>query len=56
MTTAFEQEFSRGDFLKGSGALVVALGLPAADPVIGLVISLVILHITWQSWRTVRHG
>ena len=28
MTTAFEQEFSRGDFLKGSGALVVALGLP----------------------------
>ena len=28
MTTAFEKEFSRVDFLKGSGALVVALGLP----------------------------
>jgi cation diffusion facilitator family transporter len=35
-------------------AIVVALGLQAADPVIGLVISLVILRITWQSWRTVR--
>ena len=35
-------------------AIVVALGLQAADPIIGLVISLVILRITWQSWRTVR--
>ena len=35
-------------------AIVVALGLQAADPVIGLVISVVILRITWQSWRTVR--
>jgi cation diffusion facilitator family transporter len=39
-----------------ASAIVVALGLPAADPVIGLVIALVILRITWQSWRTVRHG
>jgi cation diffusion facilitator family transporter len=39
-----------------ASAVVVALGLPAADPVIGLVIALVILRITWQSWRTVRHG
>jgi nicotinate dehydrogenase subunit B len=28
MTTAFEKEVTRVDFLKGSGALVVALGLP----------------------------
>jgi cation diffusion facilitator family transporter len=35
-------------------AIVVALGLPQADPVIGLVIALVILRITWQSWLTVR--
>ena len=25
-----------------------------ADPVIGLLITLVILRITWQSWETVR--
>ena len=35
-------------------AAVVALGLPVADPVIGLVITLVILKITWDSWYTVR--
>ena len=37
-----------------ASAVVVALGLQAADPVIGLAITLVILRITWQSWRTVR--
>jgi cation diffusion facilitator family transporter len=31
----------------------VALGAQVADPIIGLVITLVILRITWQSWRTV---
>lgn len=35
-------------------AAVVALGLPIADPLIGLGITLVILKITWDSWRTVR--
>jgi cation diffusion facilitator family transporter len=35
-------------------AIFVALGLQAADPIIGLVISVVIARITWQSWRTVR--
>lgn len=39
-----------------ASAAVVALGMPVADPLIGLVIALVILRITWQSWRTVRHG
>jgi cation diffusion facilitator family transporter len=37
-------------------ALCVALGLRAADPLIGLAITVVILRITWQSWRTIRHG
>jgi divalent metal cation (Fe/Co/Zn/Cd) transporter len=37
-----------------ASALVVALGAPVADPLIGLVITFVILRITWQSWRTVR--
>ncbi|HXR30206.1 MAG TPA: cation diffusion facilitator family transporter [Solirubrobacterales bacterium] len=35
-------------------AAVVALGLPIADPLIGLAITAVILKITWDSWRTVR--
>lgn len=37
-----------------ASALVVALGAPIADPLIGLGITVVILRITWQSWRTVR--
>ena len=37
-----------------ASAIVVALGAPMADPLIGLGITLVILRITWQSWRTVR--
>jgi cation diffusion facilitator family transporter len=36
-----------------ASAVFVALGAPLADPIIGLVITLVILRITWQSWRTV---
>jgi divalent metal cation (Fe/Co/Zn/Cd) transporter len=38
----------------GASAAVVALGAPIADPLIGLAITIVILRITWQSWRTVR--
>lgn len=37
-----------------ASAIVVALGAPVADPLIGLGITLVILRITWQSWATVR--
>jgi cation diffusion facilitator family transporter len=37
-----------------ASAIVVALGLPVADPLIGLGITGVILKITWDSWRTVR--
>jgi divalent metal cation (Fe/Co/Zn/Cd) transporter len=36
-----------------ASAIVVALGAQIGDPIIGLAITLVILRITWQSWRTV---
>jgi cation diffusion facilitator family transporter len=36
-----------------ASAIVVALGAQVGDPIIGLAITLVILRITWQSWRTV---
>jgi cation diffusion facilitator family transporter len=36
-----------------ASAGVVSAGLNLADPIIGLVITLVILHITWESWHTV---
>jgi cation diffusion facilitator family transporter len=37
-----------------ASAAAVAPGAPVADPLIGLGITLVILKITWNSWRTVR--
>jgi cation diffusion facilitator family transporter len=39
-----------------ASAVVVALGLPIADPLIGLGITAVILKITWDSWWTVRRA
>jgi cation diffusion facilitator family transporter len=36
-----------------ASAIVVALGARIGDPIIGLLITLVILKITWDSWRTV---
>jgi divalent metal cation (Fe/Co/Zn/Cd) transporter len=36
-----------------ASAIVVALGARIGDPIIGLAITLVILKITWDSWRTV---
>ena len=38
-----------------ASAAVLAVGLPLADPLIGLAITAVILRVTWDSWRTV-HG
>ncbi len=35
-------------------AIVVAVGVPIADPIIGLAITALILRITWESWNTVR--
>jgi cation diffusion facilitator family transporter len=39
-----------------ASAAAVAAGAQIADPLIGLAITLVILRITAQSWRTVRDG
>ena len=36
-----------------ASAIVVGLGFPRGDPIIGLAITLVIIKITWDSWRTV---
>ena len=38
-----------------ASAAAVAAGVEIADPLIGLAITLVILRITWDSWKTV-HG
>jgi cation diffusion facilitator family transporter len=35
---------------------LVALGASRADPIVGLAITLVILRVTWEAWRTVRRG
>jgi cation diffusion facilitator family transporter len=37
-----------------ASAILVALGAPVADPVVGLIITGLILRITWESWQTVR--
>jgi len=39
-----------------ASAVVVALGAQIGDPLIGLAITLVILKITWDSWRTVSQS
>ena len=36
------------------GTIGIALGFPLADPLVGLVITLMILRITWQSWQTIK--
>lgn len=36
-----------------ASATLVAVGLPRADPVVGLLITLVIFKITWDSWRLI---
>jgi divalent metal cation (Fe/Co/Zn/Cd) transporter len=37
-------------------AIVVSLGAGIGDPIIGLVITAVIMKITWDSWRTVSRS
>ena len=37
-----------------ASAAMVAVGIPRADPLIGLAITIVILKITWDSWRIVH--
>ena len=36
-----------------ASAILVGLGFNLGDPIVGLVITLVILKVTWDSWRTV---
>jgi cation diffusion facilitator family transporter len=49
---------ARSDAIVSAGvilsAIAVALGAPIADPIIGLIITALILKITWESWSTVR--
>ncbi len=51
---------ARADGYVSAGIIVsagfIALGLPIADPIIGLVITALILRATWQSWTTVRRA
>ena len=39
-----------------ASAVLVALGWEMGDPIVGLLITLVILKVTWDSWRTIRRG
>jgi cation diffusion facilitator family transporter len=36
-------------------AAAVAVGIPRADPIVGLAITALILRITWQAWQTITH-
>jgi divalent metal cation (Fe/Co/Zn/Cd) transporter len=39
-----------------ASAALVALGLELGDPIVGLLITLVILRVTRDSWRIIRAG
>ena len=39
-----------------ASAALVALGWEMGDPIVGLLITLVILKVTWESWRTIRRA
>ena len=51
---------ARADGYVSAGIVVstafIALGVPIADPIIGLLITALIFHTTWESWRTIKHG
>lgn len=51
---------ARIDGLVSLGVVVSAgalsMGLRIADPIIGLLITVLIIHITWQSWATIRNS
>jgi cation diffusion facilitator family transporter len=51
-------QHARSDAIVSAGVIIsaaaVALGAPIVDPIVGLAITLMILHITWESWNTVR--
>ncbi len=37
-----------------ASTIFVALGFPIADPLVGLLITILIMRVTWQSWQTIR--
>ena len=39
-----------------ASAIVVALGAPIGDPLIGIAITVVILKVTWDSWQTISRS
>jgi cation diffusion facilitator family transporter len=39
-----------------ASAALVALGWEDGDPIVGLLITLVILKVTWDAWHTIRSG
>lgn len=39
-----------------ASAVFIAIGVPLADPVIGLLITGLIFHSTFESWMTIRRG
>jgi cation diffusion facilitator family transporter len=39
-----------------ASAALVALGWQTGDPIVGLLITLVILEVTWDSWRIIHAG
>jgi cation diffusion facilitator family transporter len=51
---------ARVDGLVSLGVVIaagaVAVGLPRADPLVGLAITALILRVTWRAWHTVRAG
>lgn len=51
---------ARADGYVSAGIIVsaafIAFGLPIADPIIGLMITALIFHATWESWVTIRRG
>lgn len=51
---------ARADGYVSAGIIVstafIAIGVPIADPIIGLLITALIFHTTWQSWGTIKRG
>jgi cation diffusion facilitator family transporter len=51
---------ARADGYVSAGIIVstvfIAIGMPIADPIIGLLITALIFHTTWESWGTIKRG
>ena len=51
---------ARADGYVSAGIIVstalIAIGVPIADPIIGLIITGLIFHTTWESWEMIRRG